>query len=253
MASGGRHIGKIWQASYIFILIFVVGFSALAFFAGKQYATFKPSKSESQEENNLQEYATYLIGGGTMVVLFAQCVIFARQEVAMRRTAEIAEDSMTIAKWPYLYIKSPAFVTPLGGSRASVPPVFEYWMVVFGESHAVIRKLYHKLVFSESVPPPPNPNEVAWETPDHFIPQGQGWERQHVIDDVRESANESWSSPTISKRKYYFVGCAIYDDVFGNQHELAFCYWAPRAGGPGIKFGGSRYNYHRRRSEDERV
>lgn len=238
---------------YIYFLILLVGVSCLSFFAGKQYTEFVPNQDESKQANEIQEYATYLIGGGTLLALFVQCVIFARQEAAMRRTTELAEDAMTIAKWPYLYVKNPEFITPLGGSRASQPPVVEYWMVVFGESHAVIRRLYQKLVFSENIPPPASPDEAEWETSDHFIKQTQGWERQVVVSDISDAACDSWRSPQSTRKKYYFVGCVIYDDVFGNQHELAFCYWAPRAGGAGFKYGGSKYNYHRRRREDDRV
>jgi len=163
-----------------------------------------------------------------------------------KRSLRIAEDSLTIAKWPYLYIKSPVFITPLGGSSASDPPVFEYWMVVFGESPAFIRRLYQKLVFSIDVPAPADEREPNWETPDWFIKQGDGWERQITPIDMSDGARTAWRSSQSANKKYYFVGCVIYDDVFGNQHELGFCYWAPRAGGPGIKCGGAKYNYSRR-------
>ncbi len=162
------------------------------------------------------------------------------------RSLRISEDSLTIAKWPYLYIKDPVFITPLGGSRASSPPVFEYWMVVFGESPAVIRRLYQKLAFSVDIPTAADEREHNWETPDWFIKQGDGWQRQASPIDMSDGARAAWSSPQSANKKYYFVGCVIYDDVFGNQHELGFCYWAPRAGGAGIKCGGTEYNYSRR-------
>ena len=125
-------------------------------------------------------------------------------------------------------------------------------MVVFGKSPAVIRAIYEKFVFSESAPLLPRDSQLPWRHPDRFIESGQGWEQSIAISDTEREAKAMWTSPENLQHKYFYVTRIIYDDVFGNQHELGFCYCAPATGGAGLKYGGAEYNFHRQRKEEER-
>jgi hypothetical protein len=182
-----------------------------------------------------------------------QVKILNRQTGIMDRQASLTEQALTIAQWPYYYIDQQRFITPISQPAASTVVQFTYRATVHGASPAMIRAVYGQLIFDKSVPASP-PRKVIWRV-SHGVQQAGfvldetiRWEGSEIIFSPQERATARAAGKWL-----YAIGCIVYDDLFGNQHEFCFCYRGAIGGGWGMRAGGDAYNYHRLRSDDERV
>jgi hypothetical protein len=170
-----------------------------------------------------------------------------------RRSIDIAEQSMTIGQWPFLYIKDQRFMTPFSRPSASHCPQFEFSVLMYGQSPAIIRATSLALFFDTQIP--------------RDAMRGRGWRWTSGVMHPTESTqlSISWEGPEIiatvqdrakaraAGKWFYAVGRIVYDDLFGNQHEFGFCYQGAIGGGWGARAGGRTYNYGRLRTEEERA
>lgn len=182
------------------------------------------------------------IGVLTVGVLFRQTRIANRQ-------AEISKQAMTIGQWPFLFVDSHRFIMPWERAPESTIPSCEFSAKVHGSSPAILRRFYGILAFGEAVPPAPNPIDLGWDILDIRRLPGTVWDGTTQY----RGDMEHLSGPRANQSMLFLVGVFVYDDLFGNQHEMGFCYVAGRHGGQGMIHGGANYNYHRLRKPDERI
>jgi hypothetical protein len=181
----------------------------------------------------------------TLIVIIYQTLIFRGQHKIMERQADIAEQAMTISDWPYALVESHFFQNPTNFDAASWPPSATYTIVFRGRTPAVFHTIEDILIFEESLPEISNvrlntahPNIIRYD--------GDIWEDSASMTlEIALPIQRDLFGITACTKNYFLIGRATYDDVFGNQHVLAFCYRGNRHGGRGAVDGGIKYNYHR--------
>ncbi len=196
---------------------------------------------------------------GLLVAVAIACFTYTLRKTSIEqgklteRAIEISDRALTIAQWPYLYITAQNFVTPATRPAPSSNPQFQYTVTVHGESPAIIRAVYEELVLQKSTPVKPL-RKSGWRFAHDTKSKGEGWKGS-----MYWTGGEVISSPQemhqarVAGKQYYAIGCIIYDDLFGNQHEFGFCYRGTLGGGLGARAGGRAYNYQRLRGETERA
>jgi hypothetical protein len=219
----------------------------------------KCEKTESFWRFSLDDPTAYYalwVAGFTGILAYVgvvQGLLISRQIGQTDRALDISDRALTIAQWPRFYIEAQRFVTPISRPDPSVVVQFHYTPVVNGTSPAMIRAVYGELIFDRTVPIRP-PEKKLWKVIHGVQKDGFGnplmisWDGENIL---------STQADRVTARKLnmwiYAIGCIVFDDLFGNQHEFSFCYKGAIGGGWGIRAGGDNYNYHRRRSDAERA
>jgi hypothetical protein len=115
-------------------------------------------------------------------------------------------------------------------------------LISTGETPAIYYFISEELFLAETIPPI-NENPVGLEDKQ---PKNAGekffraanllpTDKQKQLIWRSENPGNSW--------KLYLLGCVYYEDVFGNVHEMRFCYECIVNGGGGKRVGGAKYNY----------
>jgi hypothetical protein len=211
----------------------------------------------SDSSDYLYEIVTVLLGAATLGVLVFQARIYGRQAAIMAdqstliaRQAEISERGLTITQWPYAYVSSHEFVTPIQISKDANPPTVDYTISFYGVSPAIIRAVYEDFIIAPELPKVPDKDQRGWFRPDQIRNPGKDvWSHRIIYD----GSKDDYTGMKTNKYLYFFIGRIIYDDLFGNQHLVGFCYQAVRGGGFGRIYGGATYNYRRLQKDEERI
>ncbi|MDR3462135.1 MAG: hypothetical protein P4L76_07465 [Beijerinckiaceae bacterium] len=175
------------------------------------------------------------------------------QSQLTRQALDISDRALTISQWPRFYVDEQRFITPVSRPTPSVLPQFEYRSVFYGDSPAFVRAVYGELIFDKSIPSKP-PLKKAWrivhgiQTKGFGLPDSIVWDGDEVV-----TTPEACAKARHEGKWFYAIGCIVFDDLFGNQHEFGFCYRGAIGGGWGMRAGGKPYNYQRLRNEDERA
>ena len=184
-----------------------------------------------------------------LLLIWRQARISARQTV-------ISELSMTIGKQPQIYVDDVLFTIWTSDNRTLLS-LFNvtYNIYVVGDTPAIFRSVGENLFFL--VHPPEEPPLSDWTDP-YVRENGEHISRViglEATDDMnREIQGRNFSlDPKPKAREFFLIGRVVFDDVFGNQHELGFCFSSSRYGGRGRIYGGSKHNYRRIRHGKERI
>ena len=193
--------------------------------------------------------ATVAVAGFTLTL----CLTSREQGILTNRAIEISRQGLTIAQWPFYYIDEQRFFTPISRPTPAACVQFSYKATIHGASPAMVRAIYGELIFDTTVPPIP-PIKRTWRVAHGLHKFGFGldqtiaWDGGDIITTPQDRAKARAAGKWL-----FAIGCIVYDDLFGNQHEFAFCYRGALGGGWGIRAGGEAYNYHRLRSDSERA
>lgn len=194
----------------------------------------------------------------TLFVLIGQWLVFSRQagiaetqNELIAGQIEISRQAITIARQPQIYVHQTSLNIWNGPALHEVFTARATLMVV-GETPASFRFLSEELLFAQRLPAV-RPVFQGFRDP-HVRNGGESLSREtalfpseRVLNVIRQSGTEgrAWS--------FFIVGTAIFDDIFGNQHEFLYCYRFGVNGGLGRIHGGEDYNRRRIIPPDERI
>ncbi len=182
-----------------------------------------------------------------LLALAVQCWILYRQVTVMRQQAEISRRQMTIAEEPVLFAQNFAFNNVVGSENGPLRPNATYDLRAIGKTPAVLRARYRRFEIADSLPRAPD-RSLAWD-PVYTVLDGSTTYHDAVLAEDGSDIVEARRR----RMQWFVVAVWVYEDVWGQQHDYAFCFHSGLRGDASMPYGGDAYNYRRLRKAEDRL
>ena len=201
------------------------------------------------------DYVIALAAFAAAIFGFFQWRVYIRTASILDKQTDISERISTGEYWPHLMLRDARFRTLRSQWPAPGAPSVDFAIENVGPKTVIMKFFQHDLLFRDRLPEIPEWS-AGWLPTYSLIVPGDRWnDASHFEDEINRELEQAMKGFDPWKRNWQFflIIRTICEDVFGQQHEHAWCFRSSRGGGPGLPYGGPAYNYRRILKANERV